>query len=394
VRVLYLTHRLPFAPNRGDRIRSFHLLEGLRAAADVSLVSLVHDAAEAGEAAAFAARGVDVSIARVGGAARWVKAGIALAGSQPLTHVLLDSPELAPAIQRAVDAAPPDVVVAFCSGMAKCALRPPLDRIPFVLDMVDVDSEKWRSLARTTMPPKAWVYAREARVLAEFERTATERAVTTLVVNERERAALTALAPSADIRTLTSGIDLDEFRPPGPPPPSANVVFCGVMNYPPNVEGAFWLVREVWPLVVAQRPDARLQIVGSRPTAAVRALTSPTVTVTGAVPHTRDYLWNGAVAVAPLLTARGLQNKVLEALAAGTPMVVTPVVHSGLPDYIAAGCATAATPREFADAIVSLLQQTPEARRVRATAVDLQPLSWSGPRQQFVDVVRAAAARN
>jgi sugar transferase (PEP-CTERM/EpsH1 system associated) len=393
VRVLYLTHRLPFAPNRGDRIRSYHLLEGLRAAAKVTLVSLVHDAAEAGQVTSLEDRGVDVSVARVGGPVRWARAGLALAGSRPLTHVLLDSPELAPAIRRAVDAAAPDVVVAFCSGMAKFALDPPLDRFPFVLDMVDVDSEKWRSLADSAAPPRSWIYAREARVLSAFERVATERAVTTLVVNEKERAALTAMAPSADIRTLTSGIDVDEFRPPGPPSPSANVVFCGVMNYAPNEEGAIWLVREVWPRVIARRPDARLQLVGSRPTKAVRALAGQTVTVTGTVPHTRDYLWNAAAAVAPLLTARGLQNKVLEALAGGAPVVVTPGVRSGLPDNVAAGCLVAATPQEFADAIVALLDQPTEARRARARAVDLQGLSWHGLQQQFVDIVTAAARR-
>jgi polysaccharide biosynthesis protein PslH len=391
VKVLYLSHRLPYAPNRGDRIRSFHLLEGLRREAEVSVVSLVHDDEEAAHTGDLTARGMTVTTARVGGLARWVRAVTALPGSEPVTHALLDAPALGPVIEAATSRARPDVVVALGSGMAKYALRAPLDRFPCVLDMVDVDSEKWRALAAVAAPPKAWVYRREARVLAAFERTASERAATVLVVNEKEREVLQRLAPHADVRILPNGIDLDDFTPPGPPAPSATVVFCGVMNYAPNEAGAVWLVREVWPRVVARRPDARLELVGSRPSSAVRALAGTAITVTGSVPHTRDYLWNAAVAVAPLHTARGLQNKVLEALAAGVPVVTTGAVRGGLPDAIAPACAVADDAAAFADAIVERLAFTPEARRAHVARVDLAPHSWRGPRQQFVDLVTAAA---
>lgn len=393
MKVLYLTHRLPYAPNRGDRIRSFHLLEGLRAAADVTLLSLVHDEDEAAQAGQIATRGVRVVTARARGVSRFLRAGLALAGTAPLTHVLLDSPDVPDALERIAAAEPPDVVVSFCSGVAPHALRPPFDRVPFVLDMVDVDSEKWRSLGATAAAPLAWVYRREARVLAAFERLAAERAVTTLVINEKERTALAAIAPGCDIRTVSNGVDLEAFRPVGPPEPSSTVIFCGVMNYAPNEEGAAWLVREVWPSVIAARPDARLEIVGSQPSPAVRALAGPNIVVTGTVPHPRDHLWKAAVSAAPLLTARGLQNKVLEALAAGTPVVTTPAVADGLPPAVAAACEVAGTPAAFASALVAGLAASPEARRARAAAVDLAPLSWETPRRQFVDVVRAAAAR-
>lgn len=392
MKVLYLSHRLPYAPNRGDRIRSFHLLEGLRAAADIHVVSLVHDDDEAAHTGDLTARGMTVSTARVGGPWRWVRAVAGLAGSTPVTHALLDAPELAPAIDAAIARARPDVVVALGSGMAKFALRPPLDTIPYVLDMVDVDSEKWRALVQVTPAPKSWIYRREARVLAAFEAVATTRAVTTVVVNERECESLKALAPTADVRVLRMGIDVDDFAPVAPPPPSATVVFCGVMNYAPNEAGAVWLAREVWPLVVARRPDARLQLVGSQPSAAVRALAGPGIEVTGRVPHTRDYMWNAAVAAAPLHTARGLQNKVLEALAAGLPVVTTTAVREGLPDGIGAACDVADDAAGFAEALLARLAMTPEARRSRANAVDLAPHSWRDPRREFVDVVRAAAA--
>ncbi|HUU32482.1 MAG TPA: TIGR03087 family PEP-CTERM/XrtA system glycosyltransferase [Vicinamibacterales bacterium] len=393
MRVLYLTHRLPYAPNRGDRIRSYHLLAGLRQAFDVDLVSLVHDGDEAARASEVSARGITVSCAPVAGVSRWLRVPFALAGPEPLTHVLLDAPALDGLLREVVTARRPDVVVAFCSGMAKFALRPPLVDIPLVLDMVDVDSQKWRRLAEVSPAPKHWVYRREARVLADFERQATTHAVTALVINEKERKALAALAPGADVRVLPNGVDVDDFKPVGPAPPSRTVVFCGVMNYAPNEAGATWLAAEVWPRVVASHPDAQLEIVGSQPSAAVRALAAPGITVTGAVPHTRDHLWRAAVSVAPLHTARGLQNKVLEALAAGVPVVTTNAVREGLPDDVASGCAVADDPEAFARAVVKLLDLTPGERRTIAAGVDLTGLSWQAPRAQLVDLVRTAAGR-
>lgn len=393
MRVLYLTHRLPYAPNRGDRIRSYHLLAGLRHSFEVDLVSLVHDGDEAAHAPDVSARGVTVSCAAVARVSRWRRVPFALAGPEPLTHVLLDAPAIDGLLREIVAARRPDAVLAFCSGMAKFALRPPLAGIPLVLDMVDVDSQKWQRLAEVSSAPKRWVYQREARVLAAFERRATAHAVTALVINDKEREALTALAPGADVRVLPNGVDVDDFRPPGPAPLSRTVVFCGVMNYAPNEAGARWLATEVWPRVVARHPDAQLEIVGSQPSAQVRALAAPGIAVTGAVPHTREHLWRAAVAVAPLHTARGLQNKVLEALAAGVPVVTTNAVREGLPDDVASGCAVADDPEGFANAVIALLDLTPDRRREIAAGVDLTVLSWDGPRAQLASVLRAAAGR-
>lgn len=392
MKVLYLTHRLPYAPNRGDRIRSFHLLEALRREAEVTLVSLVHDDEEAAHVGEVEARGVPVIAARTAGVSRWARAVVALAGSTPLTHALLDAPGLDARVDDLVRTLRPDVVVAFCSGMARFPMRPAFEHVPLVLDMVDVDSEKWKELGAISGFPKGWVYRREARVLSAFERAASERAVTALVINDKERAVLSRIAPGADVRTVANGIDLDDFAPPGPPADSSTVVFCGVMNYTPNEAGAAWLAKEVWPRVQAAHPQARLELVGSQPSAAVRALAGDGVVVTGAVPHTRDHLWRAAVAVAPLHTARGLQNKVLEALAAGVPVVTTPAVRSGLPDPLAPACDVAETAEAFADAILTRLRQTPAERRARATAVDLAPYSWQVPKRAFIDAVRGAAA--
>ena len=177
------------------------------------------------------------------------------------------------------------------------------------------------------------------------------------------------------------------------PQPSAQVVFCGVLNYEPNVRGAVWLSRSVWPLVRARRPDARLILVGASPSAEVRALNSEEsgITVTGAVDDVRIYLWGAAVAAAPLHIARGVQNKVLEAIAAGLPCVVTSAVAEGLPPDVMPGCRLGRDPEEFAASICEVLSRSPAERRAMAGAADLTGLQWSARLKPLVPLLEAAA---
>ena len=392
MRVLLLTHRLPYAPNRGDRIRAYHLLRTIAEYADVDLVSFVHDAEEMDHAGDIAgiAHVTPIRIPRVRNA---VRGALALAGTRPLTHVLLDSPEIAGVLRGILARRPPDVVLAYCSGMARFTVEPPLAGRPFVLDLVDVDSEKWALLGRTASWPRRLVYRREAVRLALFERAAASLASTTLVVNDRERAALLSLAPGCRVHVVANGIDLAAFAPVEPPAASSSVLFCGVMNYEPNVTAASWLAREAWPLVVSQRADARLQLVGSSPARAVQSLAAADtrIEVTGTVAAVQPYLWNAAVSVAPLHVARGIQNKVLEALAAGVPAVVSSAVFDGLPPEARAGCTVANTADEVARAVLEFLSVAPAERRARAARADLTRLSWESSLAGLRPVLEAAA---
>jgi sugar transferase (PEP-CTERM/EpsH1 system associated) len=378
LRVLFLTHRLPYAPNRGDRLRAYHILRVLAEEAETDVVSLVHDEDEAAQADAMKPFTASVQVARVPRVQNLARGLLQLPTTRPLTHALLDSPEVAPAIARVMQKRPPDVVLAFCSGMVRFAMQPPLLHLPCVLDMVDADSAKWSSLAASSGFPKRLIYAREARCLSRFEVEAMRHARATLIVNERERQMLQALDATARILVMENGVDLEMFLPQGPPAQSQDVVFCGVMNYAPNEEGALWLAREVWPLVRRELPDAKLRLVGASPTAAVRALADDTlnVTVTGTVPDVRPFLWTAALAVAPLKTARGVQNKVLEALAAGLPVVVTPQVAEGLPPDTRGGVGVAGGAADFAAAIVALLHLPSIERRRLALEANLQQLTW------------------
>jgi sugar transferase (PEP-CTERM/EpsH1 system associated) len=308
--------------------------------------------------------------------------------------VLLDSPVMTSVLSRIVSERAPDVILAYGSGMARFALDWPLVGIPFVLDMVDVDSAKWSMLAETSRWPKRWIYRREARLLGDFEARAARAARSTLVVNERERAALSLLAPDARIEVIGNGIDVEPLCPPSPPSSEPTVVFCGVMNYPPNEQGALWLAREVWPYVRARYPAARLALVGSAPTPAIRKLASTSgIIVTGHVEDVRPHLWRSAVAAAPVRVARGVQNKVLEACAAGLPVVITSAVAAGLPPSVLPACSVADDPHAFAAAICDRLAQSPAERRAIAHRATLDELTWEKRLAQLPSVLALAAAR-
>jgi glycosyltransferase involved in cell wall biosynthesis len=238
-----------------------------------------------------------------------------------------------------------------------------------------------------------WIYAREARRLAAFEAVASRCAHTTLVVNSRERATLCRMAPDANVHVMPNGVASAALQPRRAPGGEPRVVFCGVMNYRPNEQAAIWLARAVWPLVLQRRPDARLLLLGSNPTAAVRrlAVRDSTVHVTGRVDDVRPHLWDAAVAAAPLAIARGVQNKVMEAIAAGLPAVITPIVSEGLPNEVKIACRIASTAESFAAALVDLLALTPVERRRLAASADLARLDWPRQLEPLVSILEDAA---
>ena len=362
MRILFIAHRLPYAPNRGDRIRAYHLLREMARWADVDVCALVHDDEEASHTGDLLGFVKSVTVARVPRRRNWLRAALALPSSTPLTHALLETPELGAAIDGIAARTRPDAVLCFCTGVGPLALRPSLARVPMLLDMGDVDSAKWRSLSGKSVLPMSWIYAREARCLARFEAEISRKAAVTTLVTEAERQELLWIAPDVNARAIGNGVDIEYFRPPAPNdrtgPPT--VVFCGMMDYAPNVEGIQWFVRQVWPLLRVRTPDIRLTVVGARPVPAVRALASSSngVEVTGAVPDVRPFLWNASASIAPLLTARGVQTKVLESTAAGLPTVVTPEVSKGLPRALEGHELVASEPEDFADAVMAAITGT------------------------------------
>ena len=395
MRVLFLTHRLPYAPNRGDRLRAYHMLRAMREGASVDLVSLAHDRVEAAHASDLDALADSVTVLRVSRVHQALRAARALLTARPLTHALLDAPGSHRRLRALVGARRPDVVLAYCSSMARFAFEAPLAGLPLVVDLMDVDSGKWRSLSAAARWPRSVVYAREARLLARFESVIARGAAATLVVNARERNALASVDPSARAIVVENGVDVAHFTRDHLQPRRPTVVFSGVMNYAPNAQGAVWIAREVWPLVRARRTDARLVLVGAEPGDEVKGLArrDPSITVTGTVPSVREYLWEASVAVAPLRIAHGVKNKVVEAVAAGLPCVTTPAVDAGVPVEARPACLVRDTPATFADAIVGLLERSPAERATIAARANVSALDWAVKMRALMPILEAAAAR-
>jgi glycosyltransferase involved in cell wall biosynthesis len=234
------------------------------------------------------------------------------------------------------------------------------------------------------------IYKREARLMAQFEVDISTKAARTHVTTSEERLELRKLSSSLDPAVLEVGVDTDYYRRPPDRDRSADVVFCGVMNYKLNVEGVLWFATNVWPLVRKEHPSATFTIVGADPTASIRrlALSNTGIRVTGTVPDVRPHLWSASVSIAPLLTARGVQTKVLEAFAAGLPVVVTPQVAKGLPVSVLDRCVVAEAPDSFARAIVTAL----ESRATDARA-NVNDLTWGKQLAPLKSMVQAVLPR-
>jgi sugar transferase (PEP-CTERM/EpsH1 system associated) len=243
-------------------------------------------------------------------------------------------------------------------------MGPEYAQVQRVLDMVDVDSAKWRAYAASKSWPASWLYRRESLRLFAYERRVTSEFAHTVLVSAAEAELFRTLAPecAAKVSHYENGVDAARFAPEhafaSPYPPGERVlVFTGAMDYWANVDAVVWFAREVMPEVARAVPAARFYIVGGRPTPAVRALAAlPNVIVTGTVPEIRSYLAHAAAAVAPLRIARGVQNKVLEAMAMAKPVIATPAALEGIgcgPEFAAL---VADDPTALARIAVAVLQ--------------------------------------
>lgn len=318
--ILFLAHRVPFPPDRGDRIRSFHVLRHLAARARVHLVAFADTAADVDVPPAFRAMlGECVVVHRTKSRAR--AAAEALAGGRPVSLAAFDDARFHAAVRDIVARHPVAATYAFSGQMAQ--YLPAHGRR--IMDFVDADSAKFAAYARG---PLAWPMRREARLLGAYERQVAANVDAALFVSAAEA----TLVPGG--RVLENGIDTAVFDPAAPFAPVVGqgrlVTFIGQMDYRPNVEAVVAFAREMLPAVRARHADVRFAIVGRAPTTAVRALAGESVIVTGEVPDVRGWLAASDVVVAPLLIARGVQNKVLEAMAMARPVLASAAAAEGI----------------------------------------------------------------
>jgi len=353
-KALFLAHRLPYPPDKGDKMRSFRELRALAEDHDVTLGCFLDDPDDARHLPAVEEMCSEmIAVPLRAGPAR-ARALLALLSPRPLSLAYYRSRELR---RRLLGRPAFDVVVAFSSTMAPFADACQARRR--VLDLCDLDSEKWALFADASRFPRSFVYRLEASRLGRFEAKCCRRFDSVVLVSAAEACALRARAPDGPIHVVPNGIDLEYYDPARVEArgDGKTAVFCGAMDYRSNVDAVVRYATAIHPRVRRRVPDARFKVVGSRPAPEVLALaTIEGVSVTGRVPDVRPELLSCAVSVAPLRLGRGVPNKVLEALALGLPVVTTSNGAAGIELARFPGASVADEPERFADEVVRFLE--------------------------------------
>ena len=332
-RILYVTHRVPFPPDRGDRIRTWNVLKFLAGRASVDLACLADEPASGDTLQALRRVTNQLAVVPHSGRGRYVRGAFSMLRGRTMTEGLFDSPALAAVIREWSGRTTYDAVLASSSGVARY-LFPPCVKADTKrwVDLIDVDSQKWLDYARAESFPMSLVYRTEGRRLRTVECRLAATCDRLLVVSAAERDLFRAFCPTDRIAAVSNGVDYDYFAPqPGSAIEPHSCAFVGVMNYKPNADAAIWFAQNVWPQIRQRYPDARFYVVGKSPTPEVRALQAVgSIEVTGSVPDVRPWLMRATCAVVPLQIARGVQNKVLEAMACGRPVICSPEPLKGL----------------------------------------------------------------
>jgi sugar transferase (PEP-CTERM/EpsH1 system associated) len=387
--LLYLVHRMPYPPNKGDKVRSFHLLLHLAARHRVFVGTFIDDPDDEAHVPALRAMCAGLHTERLHPSRSRI---VSLAGLLDGGSLTLHYYRNAGLRRWAEDTARReriDAAVVFSSSMAQYAEGLEL---PMLVDFVDVDSAKWTSYAGHHRWPLSWLYRREGRHLLAYERAVAARSARAFFVTEKETALFRELAPESarSCEALGNGVDADYFSPQADrPSPYAEgelpVVFTGAMDYWPNIDAVSWFAAEMLPALRERWPALRFHIVGRNPAPAVRALAGEAVSVSGTVPDVRPYLQHARVVVAPLRLARGIQNKILEAMAMGRPVVAARDCAESILARNGVEIVEAADAADFVHEVGALLGEPARAAAIGAAGRSrvLQSYSWAAQLSAF-----------
>ena len=383
--LLYLVHRLPYPPNKGDKVRSYHLLRHLLQKHRVFLGTFIDDPDDEQHLPTLKAMCPDLHVERIAPRQARLMSATGLLRGEALTLAYYRNAGMRRWVEQVAQAHELQASVVFSGAMAQYA-QPLAPAVPMLVDFVDVDSAKWTQYAPAHRWPMSAIYRREGQRLLAYEREVAAQARRSFFVTPNETALFLSHAPEAQgrVQSLSNGVDADFFAPdPARTNPfAANeqaIVFTGAMDYWPNIDGVSWFVSDMLSRLRAHWPRARFYIVGRSPSPQVQALASQHVVVTGTVPDVRPYLQHAAAVVAPLRVARGIQNKILEAMAMEQAVITVP----SCAEAIGASSAQGLLRADDADGFLQALQQLLDAPPAQAAALGrearrfvLQGFSW------------------
>lgn len=362
-KLLFLSHRFPFPPDKGDKIRALNILDHLASRYEVFLGCLDGDAEGVANPRWARDRGFHLYCGSSGKYRRLFQTALSMLAGKPLSTGYFRHDGLQNWVSAVLRDHKPDLIYVYSSAMAQYVQsgRPAVTKI--VMDFVDVDSLKWKQYAKSKHWSISWLYDLEARRLLAHDREVAMWTDASLFVSDAEMKIFGDLAPEAlsRLNAVSNGVDTAYFDPAKVPandkPQAKSIAFVGVMDYWPNVEAAQWFATHVFPTVRNTLPEARFQIVGSKPSPSVLALASEKgIEVTGAVPDVRPFLANASVVIAPLRIARGIQNKVLEGMAMAKIVVTTPDALEGISATAGEHVLVASEADDFANLVLNALR--------------------------------------
>jgi sugar transferase (PEP-CTERM/EpsH1 system associated) len=379
--LLFLVHRLPYPPNKGDKVRSYHLLKHLAAQHRVFLGTFVDDPDDLKHLATVRSSCADMYVGRIHPKWTRLRSLTGLLRGESLTEAYYRHAGLRNWVQQIRIENLIDQTIVFSSAMAQYAPA----GILMLVDFVDVDSLKWTQYASAHRWPLNWLYRREGVRLLAFERAVSAKAQRSFFVTPTETELFRSLAPEcADtVEALGNGVDAAFFAPdPQRASPFAGaelpLVFTGAMDYWPNIDAVTWFVSDILPQLRRAWPQLQFHIVGRNPAPAVLALACDHVKVTGTVADVRPYLQHAAAVVAPLRLARGIQNKILEAMAMERPVVTTTPCANAIGAVPDVELVAAADPAGFVNRLNDLLESPQQAGLIGRAARKcvLRNFSW------------------
>jgi len=396
VRILWVKANKILPVHSGGDLRSFHVLRELAQRHELKFLSYYDGPADAGYEKELAERlpgAVCVSAGRK-------KSSVARALDY-LAHALEEAPY---AVSRFRSARVREKVkdcfrdwrpdIAVCDFLDAAINFPEPLTIPAVLFQHNVESEIWRRHAETeSNPVKRLVYGWEYRRILAYEKAAVRKFQHVISVSEHDRELMSRWVDGARVTVVPTGVDLAQYAPDGGGrEPEPLVIFTGAMDWEPNIDAMEYMCREIWPLVTSRVAAARLRIVGRNPGRRVRSLASDSVEVTGRVPSMVEHLREVAVVVVPLRVGGGTRLKIYEAMAAGKVVVSTSVGAEGLDVHPGRDIVLADSAKDFADAVVALLQDGALRRSYEREAAGLAAkCGWPAVGKKFEAVLERVA---
>lgn len=390
--VLFVCHRVPYPPKRGGKIRPFNIIRHLSEQGHrVTVASLARSAAERDEARDLSKHCAEALVEVIPAAPALAQMVARLPTASPSSFGYFWSRRLARRIAVAARSTPFDLVFVHCSSVAPYVetLAAPLK----ILDYGDMDSQKWREYAGHRAFPLSLGYRLEAVKLERRERELAAHFDLCTCTTRAELASLRGLGVTGASDWFPNGVDAEFFAPDDAPYEPGLIAFVGRMDYYPNQQGVIGFCRDVLPALRARRPELRFAIVGADPPAHIRALgEQPGVTVTGSVPDVRPHVRRAVLTVAPLSIARGTQNKILESMAMGVPVVCSPQASGGVDAVAGEHLFVASGPGEWVDAIDRLVGDA-DARRQLSVAGRNRVLShhsWAASMRRLDGLIEEA----